>query len=383
MQRNGGGCRVRIAMLMSLGVSWSREAALRLGELGHEIHAIDFESEVMGNYLRGRNNLHSTAIARLRSALAGIHIIPGDDISQWRYLCYAPRLRKICKNIGGDVLLSLWGGGFAMISYASGIRPYAVFVGGGDILRVSGIQKMMSRYALARAAVIFANGKYFGERAKAFAPEASIHSIYLGVDPDKFLPGAPPASPVVIICTRGFTPVYNNSYLIEALALLPESLPDFCVVFTSAGDSLNETRTLADRILSPAVRRRVRFLNGVTDEEMVENLRSAHIYTSVSRYDGTSISLLEALSCGLFPILSDIPQNREWIDPQVRNGMLVPLDQPAAYAQALEEAILQSAWRWEVAPFNRRLILDHADGRKTMASVASILGAAIGSRSGK
>jgi len=373
-------------MLASLSVSWSREAALRLSELGHEVHVLDFESEVNGNYLRGRDDLYGDAVARLRRSVAGIHMIPGGDISQWRYLRYALRLRKIFKDINADVLLSLWGGGFAMISCVSGIRPYAVFLGGGDILRVAGIRKVMSRFALDRAAVTFANGEYFGEKAKAFAPHASIHTVCLGVDPQRFVPGTPAASPIVIVCTRGFGRVggvYNNSYLIEALALLPEHLPDFKVVFTSTGPSIDEHRGLANRILSPAMRERVHFLNGVTDEEMIENLRGAHIYTSMSRYDGTSISLLEALSCGLYPILSDIPQNREWIDPQVQNGMLVPLDQPVEYARKLKEAICNSEYGNTVSAFNRRLILDRADGRKTMARVASLLEAAIGVRNSK
>jgi glycosyltransferase involved in cell wall biosynthesis len=371
---------MRIAILMSLGVSWSREAALRLAELGHKVHAIDFQSEVKGNYLRGREDITSGSVARLRDKLAGIHIIPGDDVSQFRYLRYAPRLRKICKEIDADILLSLWGGGFSMISYASGIRPYAVFVGGGDILRVSGLQQVLSRHALHRAVVTLANGKYLGERTKAFAPKALVRSFYLGVDTDIFVPGSPQDLPVTIICTRGFLPVYNNGYLIEALALLPDSLPEFRVVFTSAGETVNETIALADRVLKPAVRRRVQFLNGVTDQQMRENLQSAHIYTSMARYDGTSISLLEAMSCGLFPILSDIPQNREWIEPQSRNGMLVPFDQPVSYAKALERSILDAAWRKEAAPINRKLILDRADGRNNMAFVASVLEEAVGSR---
>ena len=370
---------MRIAMLTSLAVSWSREAALRLAELGHEVHVIDFESEVSGNYLNGRPDIYGAAIAKLQRSVAGVHIIPGKDNSQWRYLRYAPRLRRIYKHIEADVLLSLWGGGFAMISCLSGIRPYAVFLGGGDVLRVSGIQKAISRFALDRAAVAFANGRYFGEKAKAFAPNACIHPIYLGVDTDKFTPKVPPHSPVTIICTRGFSHVYNNDYLIQALAKLPASLPDFRVVFTSTGESLNWTRDLADRILSPSIREKVEFLNGVTDEEMLKNLQRAHIYTSMSRYDGTSISLLEALSCGLFPILSDIPQNQEWIDPQSRNGILVPLDRPATYASRLAEAIRDSAHRNSVASFNRNLILKRADGRKTMAQVASLLQAAVAS----
>jgi hypothetical protein len=46
----------------------------------------------------------------------------------------------------------------------------------------------------------------------------------------------------------------------------------------------------------------------------------------------------------------------------------------------LEEAIRNAAHRKTVSAFNRRLILDRADGRKTMARVASLLEAAIGSR---
>ena len=371
---------MRIALLLSLGVSWSREAAWRLSELGHEVHAIDFECEVKGTYLACREDLRTRAIAKLRPALAGIHIIPGKDISPFRYLRYAPRLRRICNNLRPDVLFSLWGGGFSLISLASGIRPYAVFLTGDDVISLSGLRKLISQRALNQAAVVFANGKFLGDLSRTFAPRARIHPICLGVDPAKFVPLPAASSPVVIICTRGFAPVYNNSYLIRALALLPNSLPDFRVVFPSAGDLLSETQELADKILSPELRRRVHFLNGVTDEDLLRNLQSAHIYTSVSRSDGTSISLLEALSCGLFPVLSDIPPNREWIDRKVGNGMLVPLDKPEEYARQLKEAILASAHRIAVSPFNRRLILERADSRKTMARVASLLGNTIRSR---
>jgi hypothetical protein len=63
--------------------------------------------------------------------------------------------------------------------------------------------------------------------------------------------------------------------------------------------------------------------------------------------------------------------------------MLVPLDQPATYAQRLEEAIRNRAHRNSMGPFNRRLILERADGRKTMAQVASLLESAIGARNSK
>jgi glycosyltransferase involved in cell wall biosynthesis len=43
------------------------------------------------------------------------------------------------------------------------------------------------------------------------------------------------------------------------------------------------------------------------------------LYVSASHTDGSSISLIEALASGRPAIVSDIPGNREWIEPGV-NG---------------------------------------------------------------
>ncbi len=364
---------MRLAILMPLTVTWSRDVAIGLAGLGHEVHAIDFEGQVEGNYLRDREDIHSPAISRLRRAIAGIHTIPGKNISQMRYALYAPRLAKAFRQTKADILLTLWGGGFAAIAYLSGIRPYAVFVGGGDILRVSGLQKIASRKALSKASVVLANGDFFARRTQEFAPGASVVPLYYGIDPSKFIPGNPPSSPVVVLCTRGFSRPYNNGYLIQALATMPPKVPEFRVVFASAGETLEETKRLADSSLTPEMRRRVEFLNGVTDDVMLENLRRAHVYTSASLYDGTSISLLEGLSCGLFPVLSDIPANREWIYDGGCAGSLFSLSEPASYGRALLQAIEDAELRSRAAVLNRQAILDRADSRKTIATLASIL----------
>ena len=358
---------------MPLANTWSREAALRLAGLGHEVHAIDFECEIEGNYLKGRDDIHVPAIRKFRQAIAGIHTIPGKSISQLRYVFYAPRLAAIFRRTNADILLTLWGSGFATIAYFSGIRPYAVFVGGGDILRVSGIQKAVSRHAMSRASIVFANGKYFSDRAREFAPEARVVPLYYGVDPSRFMPGRPSASPIVIVCTRGFLKCYNNSYIIEALTHVPAGTPDFRLIFTSAGGLMEETKRFADSVLSADMRRKVSFLNGVSDEALVANLQQAHIYTTASTYDGTSISLLEAFACGLFPVISDIPANREWIADDGSNGTLVPLNDPAAYGRALANAIRDASWRERAAKINRQVILERADSHKTMADLAGIL----------
>ncbi|MFZ0739678.1 MAG: glycosyltransferase [Candidatus Acidiferrales bacterium] len=176
-----------------------------------------------------------------------------------------------------------------------------------------------------------------------------------------------------ILCTRGFLPIYNNELLVRALAHINNSFEDYETVFAAPGPQLNAANRLADAILLPAQRQRVRFLGGVSREEMADLLRQSHVYVSMSKSDGTSTSLLEALACGLFPILSDIPPNREWIYSNAANGILVSPGDSAALAAALTRAITGVRGRREAGQFNRQLILDRADTRANLPFLASVL----------
>jgi len=76
----------------------------------------------------------------------------------------------------------------------------------------------------------------------------------------------------------------------------------------------------------------VRFVGLVPHSEMAKYLAAADIYVSTCFVDTTSVSLLEAMACGLAPIVTDIPGNRDWIKNS-ENGLLFPPKNPTALAE--------------------------------------------------
>lgn len=82
----------------------------------------------------------------------------------------------------------------------------------------------------------------------------------------------------------------------------------------------------------------VQFLGRVQHDEMPNILAQTDIYISTSLYDGTSISLLEAMGSGAFPIVTDIPANRKWIISG-ENGFLVSKDEEKLLAIKIIDAI--------------------------------------------
>ncbi len=361
---------MRIVVIMSCASPWSRAAVLKLIELGQTVHVVDFAPKKSSDeYLGIHDDFQQESISSFRNIIAGLHLIDTSFISTLRYLSAVPQLRRFLDSIKPDILLTLYGGGFATLAYLSFFQPYAVYVVGSDVLLARGARKFFCRLALNASAAVFANGRYLAEKTRETAGKANVMPLLLGINFSRWTQNTYPPEPVRIICSRGFLPVYNNAYLIQGLAHMAENLPEFKVIFVSNGPLLSDVQTLADTLLPQSLRQNVEFMGGVSDETLINLLMQSHVYVSLSRSDGTSISLLEALSCGLFPVLSDIPQNREWIDPQKHNGYLVPLDEPVQLAEALTKAILNTKLRSVSAITNRHLMEVNADSHKNMTAL--------------
>ena len=60
--------------------------------------------------------------------------------------------------------------------------------------------------------------------------------------------------------------------------------------------------------------------------------RAADLYLSASHSDGSSVSLMEALGCGLPVLVSDIPGNREWVTDGEQGWLFPDGDDAAAVA---------------------------------------------------
>jgi glycosyltransferase involved in cell wall biosynthesis len=82
----------------------------------------------------------------------------------------------------------------------------------------------------------------------------------------------------------------------------------------------------------------------------------AHIAVLPSRREGLPKSLLEAAACGRALVATDVPGCRE-IARAGENALLVPPDDPAALAQALETLATDPALRGRFAAASRHLVL--------------------------
>jgi glycosyltransferase involved in cell wall biosynthesis len=171
-------------------------------------------------------------------------------------------------------------------------------------------------------------------------PEGKISTFPMGVD-ETFLEAGRRRrevrdnAPWTVLSNRNLLPLYNVSLLIQAVPMVLAEEPDTRFVIAGEG---RERETLERKVRDLSVERAVSFIGRVSHEAMPFFLGQSDIYVSTSLSDGTSVSLLEAMAAGTFPIVTDIPANREWIRDG-ENGFLVPVKEPGVLAKRIIRAI--------------------------------------------
>jgi glycosyltransferase involved in cell wall biosynthesis len=92
-------------------------------------------------------------------------------------------------------------------------------------------------------------------------------------------------------------------------------------------------------------------------DDVAELHASFTLFTLASRSEGTSISLLEAMSAGLCPVVTDVGGNANVLGPGLAHR-LVPPNDADALAAAWRTALLDPAARIRDADAARRRVLD-------------------------
>lgn len=344
-----------IVVLMAASSPWSQLVVEYLTNAGFPVQVVDFNPPPGTN-----QELADQSVAALCERVAGVHIFPAPRLPGWRLFQGAWQLRGVVHQCDAQMVLTLYGGMQAAIAWLSGVRPYALYVVGSDVLLADRVRRLILRLSMRGASLVLANGEHLAAKARQVAPGVPIEHLYLGINLKRF---HPPAEPVLLprfVCTRAFDRLYDNAAIVRAVATLPSLPPDFALAFLSSGPLLQETIALADRLIPGAPRAAVSFAGGVSDTDLVSALRSARFYLSASHSDGASASLLEAMACGLLPIVSDIPANREWIVNR-KNGLLFPAGDHEALARAMAVALEGAPWIADAVESNSRLVAERAD----------------------
>ena len=103
---------------------------------------------------------------------------------------------------------------------------------------------------------------------------------------------------------------------------------------TVIGDGPDRAAVEAGIRSNPAIGDRVQFLGWLPNSVALEVLRRQHVILLLSEFEGQPIALLEAMGCGVAPVVTDIPAHREVIVAG-ESGFMLPVGDMSQFAATL------------------------------------------------
>jgi glycosyltransferase involved in cell wall biosynthesis len=174
-----------------------------------------------------------------------------------------------------------------------------------------------------------------------------------GIDADRFRPIPEPDGPVTFAYVGRMLDDKGVRNLIAAFRILHATNRDCRLLLAGSPDPANPASIPQLELAAWGREPGVTWLGEVAD--IAGLWQRAHVAVLPSRREGLPKSLLEAAACGRPLIATDVPGCREIVIAE-KTGLLVPVDDPAALAAAMERLARASQPRIRLGVAARRLV---------------------------
>ena len=277
---------------------------------------------------------HDVWALRLDASQAGAPIPAGIHPVEWRgvdapvelenALSRQGEVRALLERIRPDVVHAGPIQLVAALAAGAGARPLVSMSWGSDLLVDSRRDRRWceaTRSTLEGTDILACDNQAVAARAVELGfPAERIARFPWGVDLGYFSPG--PGTDFrarlgwerafILVCLRAWEPVYGVDVVARAFVRAAKKEPALRLLLGGAGSQGPAIRRILEE---GGVLERVAFPGVLSMADLLEANRAADCYISASHSDGSSVSLMEALACGLPALVSEIPGNREWVTP--------------------------------------------------------------------
>lgn len=262
----------------------------------------------------------------------------------------------------------------AFIAILAGASPTLAMSWGFDLMddvHKGWMWEFAAKYTLKRSTFFTSDADITKDKAVAYGmdPEKTIVFPW-GVDLEHFKKKEErrKSEGFVLFCNRSWEPRYGVDVLAQAFVKVAQQRDDVRLILLSGGSQGAKLRKIFQ---SGGVEEYVTFGGQVSQTDLPRWYHMADVYISPSHVDGSSVSLMEALACGLPCLVSDIPANKEWV-VEGKNGWLFRDGDADDLAEKILFAIKNRRSFKRIGELARKTAEERADWRKNFDKLLEV-----------
>ena len=282
-------------------------------------------------------------------------------------------IKSIAKKFNPDMVIAERTTSYGYLAAISGIRPLVIAQQGiTDLWPLNSplyiFKKVLQDYAFKKADLIHAWGNVMEQHMKESNVDMSkVMVLPKGINLNNFeFKNTSNTTMINAIVTRALQPEYRHDLILKAFSIIKKNNIPFKLTIIGDGMELKNLKSLAKEL---NIENEVNFAGRIDNTDIPKFLQQANFYISTPITEGVSASLFEAMACGCFPIVSDLPGNRSWIQQKV-NGILVSIENEFNLAKELEWAFNNNVFTKNAVTQNRKFVEENANYELNMKKIA-------------
>lgn len=290
--------------------------------------------------------------------------------------------RRLTKEIQPDLIHAGPIQTCGLIAVLSGFHPILTMSWGFDLMEDVHKRKWMewvTHYVLRNTDYFTSDANVTRDKALAYGmnPERTV-VIPWGVDLEHFakkeesdalsLSKGKKDDGFILFCNRAWEPRYGVDVLARAFVKVARGRDDVRLILLGGGSQGVSIRKI---LQGGGVEEYVTFGGQISQTDLPRWYHMADLYISPSHVDGSSVSLMEALACGLPCLVSDIPANKEWVIEN-ENGWLFRDGDAEHLAEKILAAMNQRENLPEIGRASRSEAEKRADWKKNAEALMKV-----------
>jgi L-malate glycosyltransferase len=291
-------------------------------------------------------------------------------------------VKHLLKSINPDIVHAHYVINNGRWAWMVGAHPLVLTAWGSDILveSKSFINRRLTSRILKTADLITCDSEYLRGKIHEFGvSEKKTVNIQWGVDFNALKVTDSlehirnkyniPQNHQIVMSPRDIKALYNVDRIIRAIPHVLRDIPATTFIIKFLSQQYSEELVNLSRDLG--VEANCRFVGPLERQELANLYTISDICVSIPSSDSTPISILEAMYCGSFPIVCDLPPNREWIVDK-QNGFIVKSSNANDLASSIIQALINKDFLSSVKKYNQDLVMENANFDKNMMHMEAL-----------
>jgi glycosyltransferase involved in cell wall biosynthesis len=218
-------------------------------------------------------------------------------------------------------------------------KPYILTLHGGNLPDFARGSSTRVRNLLGSAELVTAPSRYLQEELRRYRSDIVLvpNAIDLEYYPYSVRFSARPK----LVWLRAFHKIYNPSLAVRVVEILARRFEDLELVMVGR-EKDGSLAAAKELVRQKGLERHVTFTGGISKRDVPGLLSAADIFINTSSTDNAPVSVIEAMACGLCVVSTDAG-GMPYLLSNGQDGLVVPVDDPAAMAAAVERILTTPA----------------------------------------